>query len=391
MKKQWYETQEMRNRISHIKSLKGVAYTTAVVELITQLIEDQEDSLVNLALIAAPHDESQIRHVETTHDGHLKKITIAIWNNGLEVPIIIQEAPNSSKKFKIIEGVHRFTAVSDLFANEKCKSFDPANGTKIRAITLPHDFFDTDGQRMLVQASFNGPEVKLPCTATEAEKALNQGFVDGLFGDQAVRDETRKKAMNTWLRKNYPLAETKLKEISQRIIDNNSQIVYQVRNYRGKGVEGAAHFAYNMANRHLTLDDADAVVRICSGDGANWERNLGTFIGELAKSDDDWDKVARWGVHFPVRNGESAVDDALETFMSERWEPTQKLLVVKIPDGVTQAEAVEKLHAGGYRARTLNDDLLRLPQKMVQDKEAMDNGRLIPVDDPSFIVDDEDE
>jgi len=77
--------------------------------------------------------------------------------------------------------------------------------------------------------------------------------------------------------------------------------------------------------------------------------------------------------------------------MSERWEPTQKLLVVKIPDGVTQAEAVEKLHAGGYRARTLNDDLLRLPQKMVQDKEAMDNGRLIPVDDPSFIVDDEDE
>ena len=250
----------------------------------------------------------------------------------------------------VVEGVCRCETTRGLAK----KAPNDSRWFTIKAKVLPKGFFPSAGHRKFVQAHFNRPTLKRPCTQADVEQALSTAVDDGVFGPKSLHRDTLVTRMRVWVRKNYNFKETQVRAMTTRAA--NAVV-------SGKGIE------------IYTKDDANSFVdtycgnqvgssttfKVLPGTMDNVERRLGRLLYEIGAGKVPAQNKIKLFVHFPnIHSDEESIKAARTNFMKK----------IKIFNSLS-------ITSPNGKVRKLVDEVYFLPQMKNLEKHNYDNNLVV--------------
>jgi len=256
---------------------------------VKKLLSNRLPSFVPLDQFIDPYEAtSQIRGV-TYSDKHVRDLKSSIKESGLEEAIVAIAFTDESgnEKALIVEGNHRFKAISELFDEDDENEIPTQSGKpEIKAYVLEEEFFGSDAERTAFQLFMNKPVLKKPCSPEEVIGGVGEMISGNVFGDVATASEgvieTNAKA---FVRETYPTMSRK------QVSDAVSARASASRNKRRLTHGFTASDARDHKSASRTVFDGqdknDYIISpmVISNDGADFRKAVGEIVDKLAALD----------------------------------------------------------------------------------------------------------
>ena len=253
---------------------------------VKKLLSNRLPSFVPLDQFIDPYEAtSQIRGV-TYSDKHVRDLKSSIKESGLEEAIVAIAFTDESgnEKALIVEGNHRFKAISELFDEDDENEIPTQSGKpEIKAFVLEEEFFGSDAERTAFQLYMNKPVLKKPCSPEEVIGGVGEMISGNVFGNVATASEGVIEAnAKAFVRETYPTMSRK------QVSDAVSARASATRNKRRLTHNFTKPDARNFKSASRTVldgkDRGDYVISpmVVSNDGSDFNKAVGEIVNRLA-------------------------------------------------------------------------------------------------------------
>lgn len=256
---------------------------------VKNLLEDRIPSYVPLGDFIDPKQaDSQVRE-STYSDKHVRDLKSSIKESGLEEPIIAIAFKDEvgNEKALILEGNHRFKAVSEIFSEPGAEDIKTqTGGPEIKAYVLAENFFPTKVHRVAYQVFMNKPVLKKPCSPDEVIRAVGEMISGDMFGNVATAGEGIIESLaKGFVNEVYPTMSRK------QVSDAVSARASATRNKRRLTHGFTANDARDHKSASRTIFDGqdknDYIISpmVISNDNADFRKAVGEIVDKLAALD----------------------------------------------------------------------------------------------------------
>ena len=322
---------------------------------IKKLLSSRLPSFVPLDQFIDPYEAtSQIRGA-TYSDKHVRDLKSSIKESGLEEAIVAVAFTDESgnEKALIVEGNHRFKAISELF-DEKAEIPTQSGKPEIKVYMLEEGFFPTDADRIAFQLYMNKPVLKKPCSPEEVIDGVGEMISGNVFGDVATASEgVVETNAKTFVRETYPTMSRK--QVSDAVGARASATRNKRRLTHGFTASDARAFKGGSRTVFDGKCRGDYVISpmIVGNDNADFRKAVGEILDKLAALD------ASGGagglnviVKMVAKTGKSTDTDI----------DAQRAKIRAKKDGIN-------VYSQAEMGRDIIDELLFLPEKTNESKE----------------------
>lgn len=313
-------------------------YGEDYIEAVEKFIDGLPVQNIKLSDVFTPQ-ASQVRITSVLAD-HIDDLERSFEVKGQEVEIIVED--NGNGGCNVIEGVCRTETTRGLAK----KAPNDSRWFTIKAKVLPKGFFPSAGHRNFVQAHFNRPTLKRPCTQADVEQALSTAVDDGVFGPKTLHRDTLVARMRAWVRKNYNFKERQVKAMTTRA----ANAVVGTKGIKIYTKEHANDFVSTYCVSNIC---SSSTFKVLPGTMDNLERRLGRLVYEIGRGDIPVGNKIKLFVHFPnIHSSEENVMEARKNFMKK----------IRIFNSLTITDAYGN-------SRKLVDEVYFLPQMKNLEKQ----------------------